>query len=51
MFLNRDFCMEKLLGKEVIIFRKKWKIQKFYQKFIKTAPDCKKNSPGVQTVE
>ena len=30
MFLNRDFRMEKLLAREVIIFPEKLKIQKIY---------------------
>ena len=30
MCLNRDFCMEKLLAREVTIFPEKNKIVKFY---------------------
>ena len=52
MFLNRDFYMEKLLAREVTIFpEKKIEVLKFYQKSIKTTPNCKKNLPGVQTFE
>ena len=35
MFLIRDFCMEKLLGREAIIFPEKKKVLKFYEKKIK----------------
>ena len=48
MFLNRDFCMEKLLGREVTIFPEKIKKA---QKFIKTTLNYKENLPGVQTFE
>ena len=42
MFLNRDFCMEKLLAREVTIFP---------EKKIKVTPNCKKSLPDVQTFE
>ena len=42
MLLNREFCMEKLLAREVLIF---------YSKFIKPTPNCKKSLLGFQTFE
>ena len=44
--------MEKLLEREVTIFRKKLKVLKFIKKkIIKPTPNCKKSLPGVQTFE
>ena len=50
MCLNRDFCMEKLLAREVTIFPEK-KNGKILLKFIKQTPNCKKSLTGVQTFE
>ena len=50
MYLNRDFCMEKLLAREVTIFPEKIKVLKFYLKVIKPTQNYKKNLPGVQTL-
>ena len=36
MFLNRDFCMEKLLAREVTIFPEKIKSSKILLKIYKT---------------
>ena len=36
MFLNRDFCMEKLLAREVTIFPKKIRSSKILLKINKT---------------
>ena len=36
MFLNRDFCMEKLLAREVTIFQEKSKSSKILLKIYKT---------------
>ena len=36
MFLNRDFCMEKLLSREVTIFPETIKSSKILLKFYKT---------------
>ena len=53
MFLNRIFCMEKFLAREVTIFPNKKKNKSFniLLKFIKPTPNCKKSLPGVQTFE
>ena len=36
MFLNRDFCMEKLLAREITIFPEKNKSSKIFLKIYKT---------------
>ena len=51
MFLNKDFCMEKLLAREVTIFPEKMKSFNIFLKFIKPTPNCKKSLPGAQTFE
>ena len=52
MFLNRDFCMEKLSAREVTIFpKKKIKNFLFYQKCIKPTPDSKNSLLRDQTFE
>ena len=51
MFLNRDFCMEKLLAREVTIFRKKIKNFNILLKCIQPSPNSKTNLPVVQTFE
>ena len=51
MFLNRDFCMEKLLVREVTIFPEKIKSSKILLKIIKPTPNCQKSLPEVQTFE
>ena len=48
MFLNRDFCMEKLLAREVTIFPEKIKSSKILLKIHKTNTKLKKSLPGVQ---
>ena len=48
---ERDFCMEKLLAREVTIFPEKIKVSIFCLKFIKPTPTCNKSLPGVQTFE
>ena len=45
MFLNRDFCMEKLLAREVTVFSEKIKSPKILLKIHKTTPNCKKSLP------
>ena len=52
MCLNRDFCVEKLLAREVTIFPEKKKSFTFYKKFIKPKLyGSKKSLPGVKTFE
>ena len=41
MFLNRDFCMEKLLAREVPIFLEKIRSFNILLKIHKTTPNCK----------
>ena len=43
MFLNRDFCKEKLSEREVIIFLENIKSFNILLKFIKPTPNCKKS--------
>ena len=51
MFLSRDFCMEKLLPREVTIFPEKIKALIFYWKCTKPTPNSKKSLSGVQTFD
>ena len=49
MFLNKDFCMEKLLAREVTIFPEKIVGFNILLKIHKTNTNCKKSLPGIQT--
>ena len=50
MFLGRDFCMEKLLPREVTSFPEKNKSFNISLKCTKPTPNSKKSLPGVQTL-
>ena len=51
MFLNKDFCMKKLIPKEVTIFPEKNKSFNFLLKCIKSTPNRKESLPGVQMLD
>ena len=51
MCLKRDFCMEKLLAREVIIFQEKNTSSKILLKIHKPTPNYKKSLLWAQTLE